>query len=164
MGNNDDKKETFLPEYVVNTGLNSIRMSGHHSTVRKNKESVMINIKINSVVAKNIISVAAALLILSPVQASDVTASKQASQSRQHVIHNNGEHLYGLLIKKNNERFLGPISAIHLFSLKTEQCGILDFQASRAGLICTNCRENTAVLKTCHIPRSQVGWHLAENS
>ncbi|WP_281646380.1 hypothetical protein [Parendozoicomonas sp. Alg238-R29] len=77
----------------------------------------------------------------------------------KNVIHNSGAVISGMLIRdKLNPD--GPVSAINLFSLNTEHCGILDFEASLAGLTCTNCRTNSAVLKSCNIPRTNVGWHL----
>ena len=82
------------------------------------------------------------------------------AQGMQKVIHNDGTIVSGRYIAPVNEKVEGPVSVYNLFSLDTQTCGILDFQAGMTGVICTNCQQNTAVLKGCNIPRSQSGWHL----
>ena len=89
-----------------------------------------------------------------------IPASAEALNEVGNFIHSSGETVSGLLITENTERRLGPISTLNLYSLKTEFCGILDFQASPVGLTCLNCRENSAVLTECRIPRTNSGWHL----
>ncbi|CAM3473221.1 hypothetical protein [Parendozoicomonas haliclonae] len=85
-------------------------------------------------------------LPVATIQASDI------------VIHDSGARIAGELIWSESPAAQAPVSTLALFSLKTENCGTLDFQASMAGLICVNCTQNTGVLKQCQIPRENKGW------
>ncbi|MTI13034.1 hypothetical protein [Sansalvadorimonas verongulae] len=101
---------------------------------------------------------ATALIATSPVALSS-QALPPDTQGFGKVVHSSGVSISGLWIKEDRH-FSAPISAFNLFSLDTKSCGILDFELSLTGLTCTNCRTNTAILKSCNIPRDNTGWHL----
>ena len=101
---------------------------------------------------------ATALITSSPLALSSQPGSPEPEGVKQ-VTHSSGARISGQLIK-GDTLFDAPVSAVNLFSLNTESCGVLDFEVSQAGLTCTNCRANTAVLKNCTIPRDNAGWRL----
>lgn len=101
----------------------------------------------------------ASALLATPLLSTSVQASSLGSQAKEQVIHNGETRVSGLLTKHDFNKD-APLSAIHLYSLSTENCGVLKFEASQAGLICTNCETNSAVLKGCNLPESNTGWSL----
>ncbi|MCL6268349.1 hypothetical protein M3P05_00100 [Sansalvadorimonas sp. 2012CJ34-2] len=99
-----------------------------------------------------------ALVLAGSVSASPIAPD---ASGMQRVIHKGGSVITGNYIAPVNDKVEGSVSVYNLFSLETESCGILDFQAGMIGVICTNCQQNTAVLKGCTIPRTNIGWKLS---
>ena len=101
----------------------------------------------------------ARVFLTAPLLATSVQASPLGEKVIGSVVHNDGTQVSGLLTKHDFNKD-APLSAINLYSLSTEACGVLKFEASQAGLICTNCETNSAALKGCSLPESNTGWSL----
>ena len=106
-------------------------------------------------------SLLAGIAILTFAGSASAVVLSPDAQGMQKVIHKSGVVVTGKYIAPVNEKVEGPVSVYNLFSLETEACGILDFQAGMTGVVCTNCQQNTAVIKDCSIPRTNVGWMLS---
>ena len=106
-------------------------------------------------------SLLAGFAALALVGSASAGALSPDTQGMQKVIHKNGVVVTGRYIAPVNEKVEGSVSVYNLFSLETEACGTLDFQAGMTGVICTNCQQNTAVMKGCSIPRTNTDWMLS---
>ena len=110
---------------------------------------------------KHMKSILTAMAVLAFSGAAAGSSLSPDAQGMQKVIHSSGVEVTGKYIAPVNDKIEGPVSIYNLFSLQTEACGTLDFQAGMMGVICTNCQQNTAVMKGCSIPRNNAGWKLS---